>query len=123
MKILIVEDNDKNRLMMVDILKYHGYEVIEAKDGEEGIRMAKENRPDLVLMDIHMPVIDGFKAIEILRDDPATKKIKIIAVTSFAMKGDREKVLSAGADDYIPKPIDTRKLPEIVKRVLEADVS
>lgn len=118
-KILIVEDNDKNRLLIVDVLKYHGYEVIEAKNGEEGIRMAKENRPDLILMDLHMPVMDGFKAIEIIKDDPVTKKIKIIAVTSFAMKGDRDKVLSAGADDYIAKPIDTRKLPKIVKRVLE----
>lgn len=118
-KILIVEDNNKNRLLIVDVLKYHGYEVIEAKNGEEGIRMAKENRPDLILMDLHMPVMDGFKAIEIIKDDPVTKKIKIIAVTSFAMKGDRDKVLSAGADDYIAKPIDTRKLPKIVKRVLE----
>lgn len=122
-KVLIIDDNDKNRLLMVDVLKYQGYEIIEATNGEEGIRMAKENRPDLILMDIHMPVMDGYKAIKILKDDPATKKIKIIAVTSFAMKGDREKALSSGADDYIPKPIDTRKLPEIVKRLLRKDVS
>ncbi len=118
-KILIVEDNDKNRLLIVDVLKYHGYEVIEAKNGEEGIRMANDRKPDLILMDLHMPVMDGFKAIKILKKDPVTRDIKIIAVTSFAMAGDKEKVLTAGADDYMPKPIDTRKLPKIVKRVLE----
>jgi len=115
-KILIVEDNEKNRLLIKDILLYHGYEVIEAENGKEGVRMAKGYLPDLILMDIQMPVMDGFTAIKMLKDDPATKNIKIIALTSFAMKGDRGSIMGAGFDDYIAKPFDTRKLPGMVKR-------
>jgi CheY-like chemotaxis protein len=117
-KILIVEDNELNRRLIRDILKYHGYEIIEAGDGAEGIEMAKSHKPDLILMDMQMPVMDGFAATQILKKDDEMKNIKIIAVTSFAMVGDREKILGAGADDYIAKPIDTRQLPEIVKKHL-----
>lgn len=115
-KILVVEDNGKNRLLIKDILLYHGYEVIEAENGKEGVELAKKHLPDLILMDIQMPVMDGFLAIKMLKDDPATKNIKIIALTSFAMKGDRENIMEAGFDDYIAKPFDTRKLPEMVKK-------
>jgi CheY-like chemotaxis protein len=117
-KVLIVEDNAQNRLLMVDILACHGFEVFEAGDGEEGIRMARELTPDLILLDMQMPVMDGIQAAKILKQDPATRGIKILAVTSFAMKGDRERILSAGADEYIAKPIDTRQLPVIVKKLL-----
>ena len=119
-KILIVEDNEKNRILIKDVLEYHGYEVIEAGDGETGTRMAREHRPDLILMDIQMPVMDGISAAKIIKRDPATKGIQMIALTSFAMKGDKERFLAAGFDDYIAKPIDTRKLPEIVKRFLRS---
>lgn len=116
-KILIIEDNEKNRVLFTDIMKYYGYDVIEAENGEQGISMAKEQRPDLILLDMQMPVMDGFAALKLLRSDAKTMDIKIIAVTSFAMKGDREKILSAGADDYMAKPVDTRKLSEMVKRL------
>ena len=119
MKILIVEDNEKNRTLVKDVLEYHGYEVIEAANGKEGIKIAKENKPDLILMDIQMPVMDGIAALNILRKDPEMKGVKIIALTSLAMKGDKEKVMEEGFDDYIAKPIDIRRLPELVKKALE----
>jgi CheY-like chemotaxis protein len=117
-KILIVEDNEKNRRLVVDVLRFHGYEILEAKNGDEGIQMAKEHKPDLILMDIQMPVMNGLTAVKIIKNDLKTQDIKIIALTSFAMKGDEERFLEAGFDDYIPKPVDTRQLPEIVKRIL-----
>ncbi len=119
-KILIVEDILMNRRLIRDILIYHGYETIEAENGEEAVRIAREQKPDLIIMDIQMPVMNGFEAIKILKSDPATKDIKVIAVTSFAMAGDREKVLAAGFDDYISKPLNTRELPEMVKRLLSS---
>ncbi|HLA48828.1 MAG: two-component system response regulator [Nitrospinae bacterium RIFCSPLOWO2_02_FULL_39_110] len=117
-KILVIEDNDKNRLLIRDILRYYGYEVLEATDGEEGIKMAKEHKPALIFMDMQMPVMNGFNAINILKGDAETKDIKIIAVTSFAMKEEKEIIMKAGADDYMAKPIDTRQLPLMMKRVL-----
>ncbi|MBI5641369.1 MAG: response regulator [Nitrospirae bacterium] len=117
-KILVVEDNEKNKVLVRDILTYYGYEVLEAGNGEEGIRKARESHPDLILMDIQLPVMDGIAAGAILKHDPLTEKIKIIALTSFAMKGDREKILDAGFDAYIPKPIDTRKIPVVIKEML-----
>lgn len=117
-KILIVEDNENNRRLIRDVLVYYGYETIEAENGEEGIRKAKEHNPDLILMDVQMPVMNGYDATKALKNDPDTKHIKIVAVTSFAMLGDREEILEAGADDYIAKPINTRELPERVKRLL-----
>lgn len=119
--VLVVEDNRKNLTLMRDILRRHGYEVIEAGNGHEAIRLARERNPGLILMDIQMPVMDGIAAGRILKDDPATRHIKIIAVTSFAMKGDRERILEAGFDDYIAKPLNTRELPLIVgKHLAEA---
>ncbi len=122
-KILVVEDNEKNRVLVRDILKYYGYEVIEAEDGKEGIQMAKEHMPDLILMDMQMPVMNGFSAAKALRSDPDTRDIRLVAVTSFTMKGDREKILDAGFDDYIAKPINTRKLPELVASCLSEESS
>lgn len=117
-KILVVEDNEKNRVLFRDILKYHGYEVIEAENGEECVRLAKEHIPALILLDIQMPFMDGFTALKTLKEMPETKDIKVIALTSFAMTGDRDKIMAAGFDDYISKPINTRKLPEIIKKYL-----
>jgi two-component system cell cycle response regulator DivK len=117
-KILIVEDNDKNRRLITDILSYYGYDVMEATNGEEGINLARKFTPDLIFMDMQMPVMDGFTAIKLLKNDPATKHIKIIAITSFAMIGDKERILSAGADEYIPKPVNTMELPKLVEKLL-----
>lgn len=114
-KILIVEDNPTNRRLLRDVLKYYGYEVLEAADGKEGVSMAIEYLPDLVLMDLQMPVMDGIQAGIMLKNEPKTRDIKIIALTSFAMKGDRDRVMKAGFDDYISKPIDTRSLPRILE--------
>jgi len=122
-KILVVEDNDKNRELVKDILDLQGYHVLEARDGAEGVSMAKEHKPDLVIMDIQMPVMDGITAAKIIKNDPATKGITMIALTSFAMKGDRERFMEAGFDDYIAKPIDTRKLPAMVKKYLAKTAS
>lgn len=117
-KILIVEDNEVNRLLMKDILAYQGFEIIEAANGADGLKMAKECRPDLILMDMQMPVMDGFAAVSLLKAASETRDIKIICITSFAMKGDRERILQAGCDDYVAKPIDTRDFPKLVKRYL-----
>lgn len=118
-KILVVEDNDRNRRLIVDILKHYGYDVIEAINGGEAIKFAREQKPDLILMDMQMPIMNGFTAIKILKSNPETKDIKIISITSFAMVGDKERILETGADDYMAKPINTRQLPEVVKRILE----
>lgn len=117
-KILIIEDNQANLTLVRDLLAYHGYETLEATNGEEGIRIAAERLPDLILMDIQMPVMNGFTAIERLRGDPRTKDIKIIAVTSFAMAGDRKRVLESGADEYVSKPINTRELPALIEKLI-----
>lgn len=118
-RILVVEDNERNRILLRDVLLYYGYEAIEADNGAEGVKKAREHLPDLIFLDIQMPVMDGFTALKIMKNIPETRNIKVIALTSFAMAGDREKILNAGFNDYISKPIDTRKLPLIVKQCLE----
>ncbi len=122
-KILIVEDNENNRSLFRDILTYHGYEITIAADGHEGVALAKELLPDLILMDIQMPGMDGMTAGAILKEDPATSAIKIIALTSFAMRGDQESFLAAGFDGYLAKPISTRELPGRVKQWLEKELA
>jgi len=116
--ILVVEDNEQNRVLMRQILTHHGYTVLEAVDGLTGLEMAREHMPSLILLDIQMPVMNGFMVIRELRNHPEFRMIKAIAVTSFAMKGDREKALQAGFDEYATKPIDTRTFPLLVKEVL-----
>ena len=122
-KILIVEDNENNRSLFRDILSFHGHEVSVARDGQEGVALARQLMPDLVLMDIQMPGMDGMTAGGILKGDPATSGLTIIALTSFAMRGDEEKILSAGFDGYLSKPISTRELPILVKKWLEGKAS
>jgi CheY-like chemotaxis protein len=117
-KILLIEDNEQNRILMRQILGRQGYELLEARDGLTGIEMARAHMPALILLDIQMPVMDGFMVIRELQNDVELRKIKVIAVTSFAMKGDREKALKAGFDEYVTRPIDTRTFPELVKQVL-----
>ena len=117
-KILLIEDNEQNRILMRQILVRRGYDLLEAKDGLTGLEMARAHIPALILLDIQMPVMNGFMVIRELRNDAELRKIKVIAVTSFAMKGDREKALEAGFDEYVTKPIDTRTFPELVKQIL-----
>ncbi len=121
-KILIVEDNANNSSLLLDILSYHGYQVTVAGDGQEGVTLAIKLMPDLILMDIQMPGMDGMTAGSILKGDPLTRGLKIIALTSFAMQGDEEKFLAAGFDGYISKPVNTRELPGLIKRWLEHEV-
>jgi two-component system, cell cycle response regulator DivK len=118
-KILIVEDNENNRSLFRDILSFHGHEVSVASDGRQGVALARQLMPDLVLMDIQMPGLDGMSAGCLLKEDPATSGLKIIALTSFAMSGDEEKFLAAGFDGYLSKPISTRELPVLVQKWLK----
>ncbi len=118
-KILIVEDNEFNLELISDILKIRGHQIISTDNGEDAISLAKETHPDLILMDIQLPVMDGYEATRRIKSDPEFKAIPIIAVTSFAMKGDKEKVVQAGCDGYIVKPIDTRRFPQLVQEYLQ----
>ena len=118
--ILIVEDNRNNCTLLRDILSYHGYETAVASDGIEGVAMARELMPDLILMDIQMPNMDGMTAGAILKGDPATSGLKIIALTSFAMRGDKDKFIASGFDGYLSKPISTRQLADQVENWLKS---
>ena len=109
-KILLVEDNEMNRDMLARRLQRKGYEVVIAVDGEEAVRMAQSQAPDLILMDIRLPVMDGWEAAKRLKADAATSGIPIISLTAHAMAGDREKCLAVGADDYDTKPVDFKRL-------------
>ncbi|MBU2536995.1 MAG: response regulator [Proteobacteria bacterium] len=117
-KILIVDDNQDNRELVVKILKRCGYATCEAVDGEEALAKATSDRPDLILMDIALPKIDGLEATRQLRQMAGLMDTPIIALTAHAMKGDREKALAAGCSDYIAKPINVRELPEQIARNL-----
>lgn len=116
--ILIVEDNDKNLKLARDVLQAQGYATLEAMTGEEGVRIACERRPDLVLMDIHLPGIDGLEALRQLRADPATATIPVIAFTASAMESDRREIAAAGFDGYIGKPISLRPFLDTVRSQL-----
>ena len=117
--ILVVEDNDKNRKLVRDVLTAKGYRLIEAETGEDGLRLAHEQRPALVLMDIQLPGIDGIETLRRLRADAATAAIPIIAVTASAMTQDRQKILAAGFDAYQSKPISIRPFVDLVREVLD----
>jgi CheY-like chemotaxis protein len=117
-KVLVIEDNDKNRRLMKIILEASKYEVIEVQTGEEALKYLQSGKPDLILLDIQLPNMDGLTLTKKLRSDQETKDIPIIAVTAYAMKGDKEKMLDAGCDAYVSKPIDTRELPVIVADII-----
>jgi len=117
--ILIVEDNEKNLKLVRDVLQYKGYQTIEAGTGEEGVRLAKARIPDLVLMDIQLPGMDGIRALGELRADPTTRAIPVIAVTASAMTHDRKKILAAGFDGYQSKPIKVKEFIDAVREMLD----
>lgn len=115
-RVLIVDDNATNLKLVAYLVKAHGYVVDTAADAETAMTAIAANRPRLILMDLQLPGIDGLELTRRLKSDPATRDIYIIAVTAYAMKGDREKAREAGCDDYVTKPIDTRALPELIAK-------
>jgi two-component system cell cycle response regulator DivK len=117
--ILIVEDNEKNRKLVRDVLQFRGYQTVEAETAEEGIRLAQESRPALILMDIQLPGMNGIEALGRLRADPRTKKIPVIAVTASAMTHDRQKIMAAGFDGYQSKPINVKEFVAAVREMLD----
>jgi two-component system cell cycle response regulator DivK len=116
--ILIVEDNDKNLKLVRDVLQVKGFSTIEAGTAEDGIKLAAERKPDLILMDIHLPGINGIEALKVLRADAATAKIPVIAVTASVMQQDRKLITEAGFDGYVGKPINLKEFLDAVRDIL-----
>jgi two-component system cell cycle response regulator DivK len=117
-RILVVEDNPKNLKLVRDVLQYSGFEVIEATSGEEGVRLAKESEPDLILMDLQLPGIDGTEALRQIREINPARQVPVVAVTAFAMNEDRERTFESGFNGYMEKPISVRSLPQQVRDFL-----
>ena len=120
-KILIVEDNEKNMKLVRDVLQAKGYVTIEAGTGEDGVRLAIEHKPDLILMDIQLPGISGIEALRVLRAEPETAKIPAVAVTASVMQQDRKHITEAGFDGYLGKPINLKEFLDTVRSMLERD--
>lgn len=118
-RILLVEDNPDNRILISDILSNLHYDVLVAEDGQSGVTRAKDEHPDLILMDLSLPKMDGWTAARLIKADPSSAEIPIIALTAHAMVGDREKALQAGCDDYIAKPINFRELRSKLSEYLD----
>src|SRR5271170_5807347 len=118
LRVLLVEDNEMNRDMLSRRLTRRGFEVLIAVDGEQGVRMAKSEIPDLILMDMSLPVLDGWGAARLIKAEATTQSIPLIALTAHAMAGDREKALEAGCDDYDTKPIELPRLLAKMDRLL-----
>ena len=117
-KVLIVEDNDLNMKLFNDLLEAHGYCTLQTKDGVEALRMARQHRPDLILMDIQLPEVSGLEVTKWLKEDDDLRSIPVIAVTAFAMKGDEEKIREGGCEAYIAKPISVASFMRTVERFL-----
>jgi len=117
--ILIVEDNDKNMKLVRDVLQVDGYTTLEAVTGEDGVALAQQRKPDLILMDIQLPGINGIEALRILRADPATAPIPIIAVTASVMQQDRKMITEAGFDAYVGKPLNLKEFRDAVRHALQ----
>ena len=117
-KILIAEDNPVNRELLRELLEVRGHAVVEACDGEEALRIIEQTQPDLVLLDIGMPLLDGFGVMRKIRENPCFASMPVVAVTAYAMRGDREKILSSNFDGYLSKPVDARSLAQELDRVL-----
>src|SRR5918995_3492718 len=117
-RILVVEDQEDNRRIIRDLLMSAGYELIEATDGEEGVRLAGSERPDLILMDIQLPVLDGHEATRRVKKNPELQHIPIIVVTSYALSGDEQKATAAGSDAYVAKPFSPRQLLATIRKFL-----
>ena len=120
-RILLVEDNEDNRIVYTTVLLHFGYDVVSARNGEEGIRSARETIPDLILMDISLPVVNGWEATGVLKADPRTAHIPIIALTAHAMREDRERAYALGCDGFLTKPIEPRRVVKEIERILGAD--
>ena len=118
MRILIVEDQEDNRMIMRDVLSSAGYDLIEAVNGEDGVKLAHSERPDLILMDIQLPIIDGYEATRRIKGSAKLKSIPIIAVTSYALSGDQAKARAAGCDGFVSKPFSPRELLARVREYL-----
>jgi two-component system cell cycle response regulator DivK len=118
-RILLVEDNDRNMKLLRDVLQASGYATVEATTGEDGVTLAREHRPGLVLMDVHLPGIDGVEALARLRGDERTAAIPVLALTAQAMRGDRERFLEAGFDGYVSKPVDVVELLGLIEERLQ----
>ena len=114
--ILIVEDNEKNLKLVRDVLQFKGYQTIEAMTGTEGVKLAKERKPDLVLMDIQLPDIDGITALGQIRADPETQKMCVVAVSASVMPDDQQRIVASGFNDYITKPINVKSFVETVEK-------
>lgn len=117
--ILVIEDHAPNATLVCDLLSFHGFRVSWAADGVAGLDLLKSDRPDLILMDIQMPKLDGYTLTRQLKADEETKQIPIVALTACAMVGDAERALAAGCDGYLTKPVNTRELPQTVRRFLQ----
>ena len=117
-KILIVEDNTRNMRLLKMTLRAKGYILLEASDGGEALGIAIKERPDLIIMDIQLPKMNGLAVTRKLRENPEFKHTPIIAITAYAMKGDRERAIGAGCNAYLPKPINTRELPAMIATML-----
>ena len=117
--VLVVDDNPINLKLVADLLTFEAYRVLKAVDGEEAARKVREDPPDLILLDVDLPGIDGLTLTKRLKGDPRTADIIIVALTAFAMKGDRQRAIAAGCDAYVTKPIDTRELPVQVAELLQ----
>ncbi len=117
-RVLIVEDNDLNMKLFNDLLVAHGYDTLQTKDGVEALALARQHRPDLILMDIQLPEVSGLEVTKWIKEDKSLSMIPIIAVTAFAMKGDREKMRDGGCEDYIAKPISVASFLQTVERFL-----
>ncbi|MBZ0158188.1 MAG: response regulator [Alphaproteobacteria bacterium] len=118
-KILVIEDNPANRELFIDLLTVGGYECIGTDKGEEALDLAKRESPELVLLDIQLPGVDGLTVVKLLKAEEETKHIKVIALTAYAMKGDRERFLKEGFDGYISKPVMVKEFLEAIKKYLE----
>jgi CheY-like chemotaxis protein len=117
-QVLVVEDNRDNMILIVDVLESLDYDVIQAEDGERGVSLADSERPDLILMDLSLPKMDGWAATRVIKANDELKQIPIIALTAHAMVGDRERALEAGCDDYLTKPIDMQVLIKMLTTFL-----
>jgi CheY-like chemotaxis protein len=117
-KVLIAEDNAVNRELLRELLESRGYEVLEACDGQEALQMVEQAQPDILLLDIGMPVLDGFGVIRKIRENPSLATMPVLAVTAYAMQGDRERIMKSGFNGYLSKPVDARSLAEELRRLL-----
>lgn len=119
-KVLIVEDNYMNKVLVKEILTLDGYDIVEARSGTEALKVMATDRPDIILMDLHLPEMDGITATRIIKSEERNRSIPILALTASAMKGEEEKILSKGFDGYVAKPIERKKLLDTISRSLHA---